>query len=134
MDFNNESTISLDKQDINVITLIESHYYIIQALEEYFKQSYNNMEPVSRMALMSRIDTLYYLLRPALKIFWKQKKGEEDKLLEIKEQITSNNLDPKLTAFENMQDLLFDKGVLRFGKVKTINTAIAEEEDASKGL
>lgn len=133
VDFNNEATIQLDKKDINVLTLIEGHYYVVENLELYFKQGYSGMEKISEWALMSRIDSLYYLLRPSLKVFWKAKVHNK-KLIEIKKQIASKEIELKLEAFESMQDLLHEKGVLKFGKAKNIDTSLTGNEDESKGL
>jgi len=133
VDFNNEATIQLDKKDINVLTLIEGHYYVIENIELYYKQQYTGMDDISRWALMSRIDSLYYLLRPSLKQFWKSQKTAH-KLITIKEQIYSDKIEDKFKAFESMQDLLHEKGVLKFGKTKNIDTSLTEEEDRAKGL
>jgi len=133
VDFNNDVTVTLDKKDVNVMTIIECHYFAIQNYELYLGQSYNNMTPVAKASLMSRIDTLYYIIRPSLKHFWKKEK-EKEKLKAIKVQILSKELDSKLKAFENMQDFLFEKGILKFGKTKKVNTAISDEEDSAKGL
>ena len=128
MDFNNDNILSINKQDVNVMILVESHYNTLMALQKYRKEELENTTPITNNILGSRIEGLFYFLRPSLKRY---AKANYDK---VKDQALSKDLSIKLQGLESMQDFLFLKGILQYGKEKTVDTSDVLDEDESKGL
>ena len=128
MDFNNDNILNINKQDINVMILVENHYNTLMSLQQYRKEQLENITPITRNVLASRIETLFYFLRPSLKRFAKERYQK------LKGLCLDNDINIKLNGLEFIQDFLFTKGILQYGKERTVDTSNALDEDESKGL
>ena len=81
-DFNNETWVAQPIKQINTYFVVELHYNVLESLELYKKQYYNNIQPVSLPALKGRIYVLYQRIKWALN---EEERFELDKLLKPEE-------------------------------------------------
>ena len=125
VDFNSESLINQPIKQINLFLVIELHYNVLESLELYKKQKYNNTVPVSLPALKSRIYLLYIRVRHSLTPILND---------EIEPLIKTNDITEMLKGFDLMDKYLLEKKVTVFLDIRNYDTYKSWQEDEAKGL
>ena len=90
VNFNNETTITRSKNDINKFTIIEHDYYVQDSIEKYYSQKFaaNGTTPQVLPVLKARIIRLHIMLKEHIKEFWgDEKNGNESDQKKLKKRI-----------------------------------------------
>lgn len=132
VDFNNESTITRNVRDILEIQIIERQTYVIDAIEVYNKNKYDNrIVPLSYVR--SRLYSYYMILKPSLINEYADVK-EETILDKINKLVKSDKYDDIIECFELLNNYIYKKNLIKWDSMKTYNKQSIEEENKFHGL
>lgn len=80
VNFNDSTTITRSKNDINKFTIIEHDYYVQDSIEKYYSQKFaaSGTTPQVLPVLKARIIRLHIMLKEHIKEFWGETKNGKD--------------------------------------------------------
>lgn len=128
VNFNNETTITRAPKNILEILIIEKRKYFLDALEQYYKDKFNNIQ-VSNSIIRARLITLFLDIKTS---FSRSRKPEEAQ--ELQELVYSKSTDDLLEAFDKINLFLDNKKLLQWDSMRTYDPGSVEEENDFHGL
>jgi len=125
VDFNNETTIAKSPRDILIYIILERHYIVLQSIQQYQFQVYQNSESNSESSLKSQIYIYYEAVRTSL-----EQDKENHKEIELLCQ--SQEIAECMKGFRLVENYLYTIGVLKFGFKLDYDPSDAYEDDNAK--
>lgn len=128
VNFNNESTITRAPKNILEILIIEKRSYFLDALEQYYKDKFNNRNPTNSV-IRARLITLFLDIKTSI-----TRSRDKEEVEVLKDKVMSKNTDDLLEAFDIISDYLDSKKLLQWDSMKTYDPGSVEEENKFHGL
>lgn len=129
VDFNNETTVSVNAFDIMRVVILERRYHLFEAFESYEKVTNGDQDASQELCVVkARLKTMFNELRNMIKRH--NKNGE---LEQIEQDLRSDNIVTLYRAFYTMDEILDAVKLTRIDTQVPYDSTKVTTEDRQKG-
>jgi len=122
-----QSQVTRSPRDTLKLMILQRWNYVNDALEIYYKQQAQGIEPFIA-PVKSGVIALFNQIRPAI---LGDKKVDHEQVVGL---VFSKNFQDLEDGFNELSDWLYSKGLLKFDELSLYDSTDANEEDEAQGL
>lgn len=128
IDINNNKTVTSSPTELLKINILIKRQEALDAIEKYYEYDYSGAQPPEHK-VRAKIRTLFNLVRASFKRDHTNKQFDN-----FVKSLNDKDINKVLSTFEELDDWMYDKKLIRFDNIKSYDATNVELENEAKSL